>query len=423
MKSTIQEPSPTRRALEVEIPAEEVLQEIEKTTRRFAREVNLPGFRKGKAPTSVVRQRFGEEIRGEVIERLTKEASWKIIEEEDLIPVTAPTVEEHSYKDGEPLIFRTVFEIRPHFELGKYKGLEVVGKRPVVDDEVVEKHLESLREQGARLEPVLLVRALVEGDVPVVDMQRLGLDGEPDGEPQVGVVLDLRPDSSPAELGEGLIGMNVGETRELSIPGPKSGEEEALSTRYRATLTALKKRALPDLDDAFAKDVGNFESLDALRKRLREDLDRRADDRAEQEVRQQVMEQLVEKHSFTAPEALVEHELNRMIEQMIGAMAQQGLDPSQAGVDWKSKRQELSGAAERRARADLILEEVAREEKLEVTDKEVLGALQHEAQREKTTPAQLMQRLEEEGRLSSLKMSMLRDKALDLVAGSANIMG
>ncbi|MGD8377064.1 MAG: trigger factor, partial [Acidobacteriota bacterium] len=361
MKATVHEEAPCRRALEVEVPEEEVRARIERTAREYARNLRLPGFRKGHIPPALVRKRYAKEIEGEVIEQLTKDYSWKVIEERELRPIRPPVVEKYSYQDGGPLTFRTTFEILPSFTLGKYKGLEAVRKRPPVTEDLVEKNLEGLRERNARYDAVE-GRGLQEGDLAVLDLQPTGADGAPTGKLREGITLDLGPEGVIEGLRKQLLGLEVGGERDVTVEAPAaeaekaeaSGSGDAVATepsepdRYRVTLRAVRVRVLPDLDDEFAKDLGEFDSLEALRVRVREDLERRAEDQADRDLREALVKQLVEGHAFPVPEGLVEGELNQMLESLVGAIVQQGGDPARAGIDWEKKREELRPVAEQR---------------------------------------------------------------------------
>ena len=426
MKAKVLEPSPSRRTLEVEVSPEEVAREMDRVTKQYARSLTLPGFRKGRTPPSMVRKRFQKEIETEVVEHLTTECSRKLIEEHKLAPLRPPVVEDYRLSQGGPLTFRTALEVRPPIDLGNYRGLEAVRNLPTVGDEMVERNLEALRKQGARHEAVG-GRPLRDGDVAVVDMQRLGDDDEPMEDPRQGVALDLAEGGFPEEFRAQLRGMEVSESRLVTAEAPEGeaapdAEGVAGARRYRIKLTAIREVMLPDLDDDFAKDLGNFDSLVALRQRLEQDLKDRADRQADDEVREQLVRRLVETHPLDAPESLVKHQLDRMLEQLAEAMARGGVDPTTADFDWAAKREELRESAVRRTSADLILDEIGRAEGLEVADEEILEALSATATQTKTSPAALRARLSKEGRLESLKMKMLREKSLDLVVGSANIM-
>jgi len=188
MKATIHEPTECRRSIEIEIPEDDVRRELEVVSKQYARKVSVPGFRKGRTPPAVVQQRFRREIEADVHERLSKEFTWKVIDEHKLVPLHQPVVEELHHKEGEPLTFRATFEIRPEFSLGTYKGLEVERNRPPVTQELIDRNLAGLREQNARFDAVE-GRALEAGDVAVVDLQPLDPAGEPAGEPRTGMTL------------------------------------------------------------------------------------------------------------------------------------------------------------------------------------------------------------------------------------------
>ena len=289
----------------------------------------------------------------------------------------------------------------------------------------MERNLQSLREASGHLQAVE-GRALAEDDVAVADLQPLDDQGKPVGEARTNVQLDLREGGVPEELRSQLVGLEVGSSHDITAPAaaPQGGkpEENPASQRYQLTLRAIRQRVLPELDDEFAKEQGDFGSMEDLRKRLEEDLNRRADQQADEEVIEQLLTQLVNSHDFTAPDVLVDQELDRMLHRLAESMARSGVDPSESGMDWKAKREELHPHAERRARADMLLDDIARAEGLEITDAEILEMLQGEAERSKTSAAALKARLNKEGRLESLKTKMLRQRSLDLVEGSANIM-
>jgi trigger factor len=437
MKVTVREPSASRRSLEVEVPAEEVRREVDRTARDYARGLQVPGFRRGHVPLALVLQRHGKEIEAEVVERLARDASRRIIEEKDLRPLNPPVIEQVRYRDGQPLTFRTTFEVRPRFALGPYRGLEAVRRRAPVTDELVEGNLEALRQQNARFDAVE-GRPLQMDDLALVDLQPVDGKGAPRGKARQAVALYLGEGGAPEDLRRQLLGLEPGSTREVTVahaipeaeagaaagpPGPTAAPAPPPPDRYRVTLRSIRRRVLPALDDDLARDVGPFLSLADLRKRLREDLEARAAERADGQVREALLRQLVDAHPFAPPQVLVDAELGRMMEQLLASLVQAGADPRRVGVDWEKKRAELRPVAESRVRADLVLDEIGRAEGLEVSDEEILGALQEQSKRERTTPAALKATLEQDGRLNLLRIKMLREKSLDLVVRSANIIG
>lgn len=423
MKATVQEPAPCRRAIQIEVPAEEVRAEIDRTSRRFAKGVALPGFRKGQAPPALVRKRYQREIEGEAIEHLTHDLTWKVIEEHKIHPLHQPVVEEARYREGEPLSFRATFEIRPSFTLGVYRGLAAERRLPPVTDGEVERHVAEVRERRARLDAIE-GRPLALGDVGVLDLQRLDAASLPDGEPRLGVHVEVTETGAPSELRAALLGASVGEDREVTLtpaegaPGPE-GVAPA-PDRYRVTLRALRLKVLPALDDELAKEIG-LDNLGQLREQIRADLERRVAERAAEEVRESILRQIVEAHPFPLPDLLVRQEQTHLLEMMVASLARQGVDPNKLDWDWDARRTEMREPAERRVRVDLLLDAVAVQEGFEVPEAEVVVALRQEAERSHTALPVLRARLEREGRLEVLKLKMLRAKSLDLIVRSANI--
>jgi trigger factor len=237
------------------------------------------------------------------------------------------------------------------------------------------------------------------------------------------VHVEVSETGAPPELRAALVGAGPGEEREVTLAPPEGqGAEGAIPApdRYRVTVRALRVKVLPPLDDELAKDF-KLETLAQLREQIRADLERRATERAGEELREAILRQLVEAHPFPIPDILVREEQTHLLEMMVASLARQGLDPNRLDWDWDARRAEMREPAERRVRADLLLDAVAAKEALAIGEEEILAALRQEAERSGSALPALRARLEREGRLEVLKLKMLRAKSLDLIVRSANI--
>ena len=423
MKVQVEDVSPVKKRMEVEVPPAEVEREMEKLVRGYAKSVRVPGFRKGHVPPGLVRQRFAKELEQEVKERLMGEYHAQAVAEKGLDPLHDPVVEEVEFRSGEPLRFRTLFEVRPEVPLGRYRGLEITRPRVEPTDEEVEQALESLRESAARFLPVE-PRTIVEGDYVVVDV--VGRFIEEDGKTfrkEEMMMAAGAPENLP-EFNEALSGASPGSEKLFHVSYPADYQDGHLAGRrveYTLSVREIKRRELPPLDDDFAREMGETEGLQALRDRLKRDLKEARERHARRAALESAMRQLIDAHDFDLPDVMVEEQLRRQMEDIVRGMMARGMDPEKAGVDWKEIREQELPLARRRVRGTLLLDEIARREGLEVTDSEVSDRIEREASELGLRPQQIRQRLEKGGALQALRSQILREKTLDFVLNQATI--
>ncbi len=411
-----------RRELELEIPAEDVSKATERVAKEISRVAKVPGFRPGKAPLSLIKRRFADDIKGEVLQSLVPERVEKAVVEEKLSPVSQPQVEKLEFNEGQPLKFRAVFEVLPEFELGKYKGLDIEMPAMEVTDEDVAKALEETRERAAAFAPVE-GRAVENGD-----FAQLKLVGTPEGggEPiqADSVLCHVGAEETMEPFNDNLRGASVGEHKEFDVDYPADYPDQKLSGKkfhYAADVTGIKTKKLPELNDDFAKDVSDATTLDELKKKIRESLEHQRDHRQKDLQREKVIFELVKMHDFPVPESLVEHQKDVRLERVVRSLAQQGVDPRAVNLDWVSLRQRQEERAKEDVKAELIIDKIASSEQIDVTDEEVQHELEHMAGHSGESVEAIQARLTKQGALDRMKAKLRSDKTLDWLAQNANV--
>ncbi|MEE9217555.1 MAG: trigger factor [Acidobacteriota bacterium] len=423
LKIEVSQLNSCRRELRIEVPAQVVTQEIDRTIRRVARSVRLPGFRKGKAPLPMVRSRYRKAIEEEALEQLLQHSTRNAIEQEGLRPLQAPRVSGLDYKPGEPLSFRAVFEVRPEVEPKKYEKLGVKMTREPVMDEQVDERLEALRQAAARLVPVE-DRSARHGDILLVDMRwwrgnRRGKPTERDG-----AHIELGSQDQHPEFNKALEGAEPGQTLDLEIDYPedyRAGELAGAHISYRLKVRALKQRQVPALDDALARQLGDYADLAALRAEVHRRLEVEASNRARQEAVGKLIDRLLEANPIEVPEVMVEAQIDDQFEEVAHSLAAQGVRPEQIKIDWAAERQRLQDSARRSVAARLLLDAIAEHKQIAVPAEELERKLEQEAKRLRLTPASLRARLENSGGISALEHQMRRERVLDFLLTGANI--
>jgi trigger factor len=411
-----------RRELELEIPAEDVTKATERVAKELARVARVPGFRPGKAPVSLIKRRFADDIKGEVLQSLVPERVEKAVAEQKLSPVSQPQVDKLDFNEGQPLKFRAVFEVLPEFELGTYKGLEIEMPPMAVTDEDVNKALEETRERAAAFAPVE-GRAVENGD-----FAQLKLVGTPeDGSEPIqadSVLCHVGAEETMQPFNESLRGANIGDHKEFDVEYPADYPDEKLAGKkfhYAADVTGIKTKKLSELNDEFAKDVSEAATLDELKTKIHESLVHQRNHRQKDLQRERVIAELVKLHDFPVPESLVESQMDVRLERMVRSLAQQGVDPRAVNVDWSALRGRQQERAKDDVKAELIIDRIASTEKIDVTDEEVEHELQHLASHSGESVEAIRARLTKQGALDRMKAKLRSDKTLDWLAQNANV--
>jgi trigger factor len=411
-----------RRELDLEIPADEVSKAMERVAKEFAKVARVPGFRPGKAPITLIRRRFADDIKGEVLQSLVPERVEKAVSEQKLTPVSQPKVEQLDFNDGQPLKFRAVFEVLPEFELGNYKDLQL--EMPVMDvvDEDVTKTLEDMRERAAAFAPAE-GRAVQDGDYV-----QLKLTGTPEGEGEPlqadSVLCHIGAEETMAPFNENLRGVNIGDHKDFDVPYPADYPDAKLAGKtyhYSVDVLGIKTKKLPELNDDFAKDVSDATTLDELNKKIREGLEHQRDHKQKDLLREKVLGEIVKLHDFPVPQSLVEHQMDVRLERVVRSLAQQGVDPRAVNIDWVSLRKRNEDRAKDDVKAELIVDRIATAENIDITEEEVEHELEHLAGHSNESAEAIRARLTKQGTLDRIKAKLRSDKTLDWLAQNARV--
>ena len=423
MKTEFTDVSDTQKTITIEIPSEVVDAEINKVARDYSRQARIPGFRPGKVPATVVKQRFRDQILHDVSHTLIPKAVEEALQERGIEPVDAPNIKDVDLKEGHPLKFTAAIETVPPFDPGDLSTVSLERRPTVITEDAIAQMLERLRERAAKSEPVE-GRPVADADTVVIDIERQDPDGEPDKHEHVS--LELGAPVNPPGFDAHLIGMNPGDRKTFTIHFPEDyGVKEMANTDvvYTVSLKEIRTRVLPELDDEFAKDLGEFDSLEALRERVRTDLQAEANETSERQVRTDLLKQLSDRVTFELPTSMVEREIERRLEEFVRQLMQQNVDPRQAGIDWAQFREAQREPARAAVASALVLDEIARRDGITVPPEDVDKEIERFALRAGRTPAALRAQLEKEGGLSRLVTGLRREKAVDLALSRATMTG
>jgi trigger factor len=425
MKVDFADVSETRKRLTIEIPSETVDAEIDRLVGRLGRTAKVPGFRPGKVPPKVVWQRFKDEILHDVAHDLVPGALDQALQERDLDPVDTPDVRDVVVEQGKPLSFVATFDVVPAFDPGEYRGLALRKPAATVEDAAVDETLERLRQRAARFEPVE-GRALAAHDWATVDLERR-MDGAEPGaaaEKHENVTIDLSAEANPPGFSEQLVGLEAGAQKSFTVHYPADHGVPDLAGRtveYGVTIKAIKQRVVPELDDELAKDLGSFDSLAALRDRVRHDLEHEAAHEADRAVRGELLTEMAKRVPFAVPDALVEQELDRRVEDFARRLIEQQVDPRKAGIDWNEFRSAQRDAAVESVKAMVSLDEIARREPVVVSDEDLAQEITRFAERSGRTPEAVRAQIEKDNGLARLRGGLRREKTVDLLLSNASI--
>jgi trigger factor len=423
-----------KRALKIEVPADEVTQRLAKAYVELNRQVNIPGFRPGKAPLAMLEKRYAKTVEEDVIRGLVPDFYDKAIRQAGIVPVHVeiPPLDRAKIKKDEPFIFTATVEIRPKIELRDYKAPSPISLKPdnrTVTDEQLNRGLEVLREQQARLEAVPAGHIIVDGDYIVLDVQGT-LDGAPlEGTKKEGQLHKVGSHASVLglEIDSHVGGKKEGDVLEVPQPYPASHPDPRVAGKtvvFTLTIKSVKEKKLPALDDEFAKDCGPFTSLQEIKDKLRNGMEQALKREIEDTYKDTIIKRLVETHHFDLPETLVERELEAIIRQH--AQQQKGDTQKSPGAeDLTHLRQEHRNEAARRVKLGLVLETIAEKEGLTVTQDDLNAEIMRLASELKMPPNDLVKMIKAGGQesIDELRNRTLADKALDFVYRNAVIQG
>jgi trigger factor len=401
--------------IEITVPVDEIDQETERVVASIQQKARLPGFRPGKAPASLIRTRFASQVREDVLENLVPKYFRKRIELEELRVVGTPSVKDVRFEKGEPLRFKAEFEVAPSIELGEYRGVTVHYQEPDVTSADIDKRLGEIREQKSQfvtLEP----RPAADGDYAVVALKSLA-GADPPIEQDELMLQVGNPETLPA-FTESLRGMSPDEEKEFDVTYPEDYAQERLSGKtihFRMTLKMLRSKELPELNDEFARDLGDYSTLDDLREAIRKALFRDREYAAQQEAKNELLDKLIEAHDFPVPEAFIERQIQNQVERQFAEFAERGIDPAKLQIDWTKLKEAQRPKAIREVKASLLIEKIGEREGIDAVRDEVDREVQKIAKQAREPVAATRKRLEKDGTIGRIAYHIRSEKVVNFL--------
>ena len=405
-----------KHSLEISVPVEEVESETGKVVSSFQAKARLPGFRPGKAPASLIRKQFQSDIRQKVLENLIPRHLQKRVEEEELHLVGRPDITKVKFDPGAPLEFTAEFEVTPEVELKEYHDLTVPYHEPEVTDEDINQRIESIRERKAEyvnIDP----RPLEDGDHALVSLATIsGVEGDPVKQDEL--MIEIGAADTVAGFTDGLRGASPGEDREFDVTYPGEYAQTKLAgrtVRFHAHVKGIRRKELPELNDEFAKDLGDYQSLDELKEVIRKTIFSERQYEAQQDAKNKLVESLVDLHDFPVPEAYVDRQIQTRMEQLLRNMQAEGADIKNLKLDWQKVKEAQRDKALREVKASLLLGKVADRESINATRDEVDREVERIAKQQREPLAAVKFRMEKDGSLNRIASHIQTEKTLNFL--------
>ena len=405
-----------KHSLEISIPVDQVESETSRVVDDIQKRAKLQGFRPGKAPANLIRKQFAGDIRQKVLENLIPVHLQKQLEAENLNVVGTPDISDVHFHDFAPLKFKATFEVFPEIVLGEYTNVEVPYQDPEITEEDIAKRIEEIRQQKAQyinIDP----RPVVDGDFAVVGLESLeGVAGDPVKTDEM--VLEIGAKETFEAFTENLRGLTPGDEKEFEVVYPEDYGSEKLAgktVKFHAVLKGLRRKELPELDDEFAQEIGDYRTVDELKEAVRKALFAQRQNEAQQDAKNQIVDKLVDAHDFPVPEAFVERQIKNRVEQRLLAMAEQGIDPRKLQLDWDKVKESQREKAIREVKASMLLGKVSERESIHATRDEVDNEVERVARQQRKPVAAVHMEFEKDGTMGRIASHIQTDKTLNFL--------
>jgi len=410
--------SSTKREIQIEVPAEEVSRETDGLIQKYQKLARLPGFRRGHVPASIIRQRFGEDIKSEVVDALVPRYFRRETEKQGLIPVSQPRVTDLHIHEGEPLRFKASFDVLPEIKVEGYKELRAEKPAISVNDEEVEQTLKSLQEQHATFTSVE-GSPLAEGDFAQVSLDGKPKDGEGKPVHMDEILVEIGGKNTMPEFTENLRGVSAGDERTFDVVYPQDFSDKRLAGKtltYAVKVHGIKQKNLPELNEQFAKELGEYKDLGEVRQKIREGMEAERKHEAERQAKDKLVADLIRRNDFEVPEGLVDRQIDIRLERGLRALAAQGMKAEDIKkMDLNRLRAGQHEQAVQEVKASLLLDRVAQEENIQVSNAEIDREVEILAKQSKQTPESIRARLTRDGALDRIRNRIRNDKTLDFL--------
>ncbi len=421
-KIDVEDLSPTKKRLHIEVPGEVVTREIDSAYRKVSKRAKVKGFRPGKVPRSILQRYYGDYVMNEVIKTLINDTYSKAISDKDIKPVSQPIIDNGTLEEGKPFKYSATVEVKPDIHVENYLGLKLKGSKGEVKKEDVEKRLRELQDLHAQLVTVEGRKRIRKGDFVIIDYEGFS-DGRPfEGSSAADFMLQVGGGRFLPEFEDKLVGLQRGDEKEIEITFPEDhpamGRKRAV---FRVRIKEIKKKVVPKLDDEFAKDIGGYKNLRELKARIREDVNREAEESAKRDLEKQLMDKLIEGNSFDVPRSMVERQIDYFVADTKVRLASQGLALKDVGAEEGKLRKDFEEAAVKWVKQGLILEKISALEAVSVKDEEVTERLREISHRTKQDVGKVRAYYQEGDRMDELRARILEEKTLDFLLKRSTI--
>jgi len=424
MNVNVEEISSIKKKVSIEIPGDEVTKEVDSFYKDLGKKAKIKGFRPGKVPRNILERYFKDYVKAEVVQKLIGESYPKALTEANLEPVAPPVIDPGEFSEGKSFQYSAVIDVKPDIKLEGYTGLKIEGKKEELKDEEVEQRLKSLQNLHANLKTVSEGRPIQTGDYVIVDYEA-SVGGKPlEGAKALDFTVEVGSGQFIPTFEEKLIGLNPGEEKEIEVSFPEDYGYQKWAGKtilFHVKIKEIKEKILPVLDDEFAKDLGDYSSLEELKTKLRGEIEKEKELALERQLKDQVVDQLLEANPFEVPESLVEEQAKALASDMKLRLAAQGVDLKNLGVTEEKLQGDYQAMAQKQVKTFLILEKIASQEGIAVTDEEADERLKEMAEKMHQKFDVVKRYYEKNGLLPEVKAGILRDKTLHFLLEKANV--
>jgi len=424
MNVSVEEISSIKKKVSIEIPEDEVTKEVNSFYKDLGKKAKIKGFRPGKVPRNILERYFKDYIKAEVVQKLIGDSYPKALTETNLQPVSAPVIDPGEFSEGKSFQYSAVVEVKPDIKLEGYTGLKIEGKKEEVKDEEVEERLKALQNLHANLKTVSEPRPIQTGDYVIVDYEA-SVEGKPlDGAKAIDFTVEVGSGQFIPTFEEKLVGLKPEEEKEIEVSFPEDYGYKKWAGKtisFHVKIKEIKEKILPSLDDEFAKDLGDYSSLEEFKAKLRGEIEKEKELALESQLKDRLVDQLLEATPFEVPESLVEEQTKGLVSDTKLRLAAQGVDLKNLGVTEEKLQGDYKAMAQKQVKTFLILEKIASQEGIAATDEEVDERLKEMAERMHQKFDVVKRYYEKNGLLPEVKAGILRDKTLNFLLEKANV--
>ena len=424
MKTSVEEISSIKKKVFIEIPEDQVNKEVESFYKDLGKKAKIKGFRPGKVPRNILERYFKDYVKTEVVQKLIQDTYPQALSEIDLQPVSPPVIDPGEFEGGKSFQYSAVIEVKPDIKLEGYTGLKIEGKKEEVKDEEVEERLRALQNLHANLKTISEARPIQAGDYVIVDYEA-SMGGKPlEGGKAIDFTVEVGSGQFIPALEEKLIGLKPEEEKEIEVSFPEDYGYQKWAGKtisFHVKIKEIKEKILPPLDDEFAKDLGDYSSFEELKAKLKGEIEKEKELVLERQLKDQVVDQLLEANPFEVPESLVEEQAKAMVSDTKLKLAAQGVVLKNLGVTEEKLQEDYKAMAQKQVKTFLILDKIASQEGIAVTDEEADDRLKEMAERMHQKFDVVKRYYEKNELLPEVKAGIIRDKILNFLLEKANV--